>query len=81
VWVEVALAHLDATEIRWQDHGWLERWEPSGSMNESASTVTVEDFEKIDIRVGRVVEVVPFPEGRPTPSTNAISPPDPNGPC
>jgi len=26
--------------------------------------ISVKDFEKIDIRVGRVVEVHPFPEGR-----------------
>lgn len=32
-------------------------------MNEARS-VTLEDFGKIDIRVGRVVEAVPFPEGR-----------------
>jgi len=25
---------------------------------------TVEEFEKLDVRVGRVVEVLPFPEGR-----------------
>ncbi len=31
-------------------------------MNEVGGTV--EDFEKLDIRVGRVVEVLPFPEGR-----------------
>ena len=29
-----------------------------------SETVTVEDFERLDIRVGRVVEVAPFPEGR-----------------
>jgi export-related chaperone CsaA len=28
------------------------------------SLVTAEEFERIDIRVGRVVEVMPFPEGR-----------------
>lgn len=33
-------------------------------MNDPRGTVTVEDFERIDIRVGRVVEVNPFPEGR-----------------
>lgn len=33
-------------------------------MSEPIGTVTVEDFEKLDIRVGRVVEVNPFPEGR-----------------
>ena len=27
-------------------------------------TIAFADFEKVDIRVGRVVEVVPFPEGR-----------------
>ncbi|MFL5340372.1 MAG: tRNA-binding protein [Gemmataceae bacterium] len=33
-------------------------------MSESVGTVTVEDFEKVDIRAGRVVEVQPSPEGR-----------------
>lgn len=33
-------------------------------MMEASGTVTIEDFEKLDIRVGRVVEVVPFPEGQ-----------------
>ena len=33
-------------------------------MSEPSGVVTVGDFEKLDIRVGRVVEVQPFPEGR-----------------
>ena len=33
-------------------------------MNAPSGTVTIEDFEKLDIRVGRVIEVLPFPEGR-----------------
>jgi tRNA-binding protein len=33
-------------------------------MNETSDRVTLEDFEKIDIRVGRVIDVKPFPEGR-----------------
>ncbi|MBA4192014.1 MAG: tRNA-binding protein [Planctomycetaceae bacterium] len=33
-------------------------------MNQASSAVTFEDFEKLDIRVGRVVEVKPFPDGR-----------------
>ena len=33
-------------------------------MNEPSDTVTIEDFEKLDIRVGRVVDVQPFLEGR-----------------
>jgi tRNA-binding protein len=33
-------------------------------MTEASGTVRIEDFEKLDIRVGRVMEVVPFPEGR-----------------
>lgn len=33
-------------------------------MSEQRSVATVEEFEKLDIRVGRVVEVQPFPEGR-----------------
>lgn len=33
-------------------------------MSETSGVVWVEDFEKLDIRVGRVVEVQPFPEGR-----------------
>ena len=28
------------------------------------SPATTEDFEKLDIRVGRVIDVQPFPEGR-----------------
>lgn len=30
----------------------------------SGNLATTEDFEKLDIRVGRVIEVQPFPEGR-----------------
>ncbi len=33
-------------------------------MSEASKTVTTEDFEKIDIRVGRVIDVQPFPAGR-----------------
>lgn len=33
-------------------------------MNEPSDTVTIEDFQKLDIRVGRVVDVKPFLEGR-----------------
>lgn len=33
-------------------------------MSGPSSLVAVKDFEKLDIRVGRVVEVQPFPEGR-----------------
>ena len=33
-------------------------------MSDTSSTVTFEDFQKLDIRVGRVVEVQTFPEGR-----------------
>ncbi len=33
-------------------------------MSDTSSAVTFEDFEKLDIRVGRVVEVQTFPEGR-----------------
>jgi tRNA-binding protein len=33
-------------------------------MNETRSTTSLEDFEKIDIRVGKVIDVKPFPEGR-----------------
>lgn len=33
-------------------------------MGETNGTVSLQDFEKIDIRVGRVVEVQPFPQGR-----------------
>ena len=34
------------------------------SETKSADTVAIADFEKLDIRVGRVVEVQPFPQGR-----------------
>ncbi len=30
----------------------------------SEQSATTEDFEKLDIRVGRVIDVQPFPEGR-----------------
>jgi tRNA-binding protein len=33
-------------------------------MSDTSSAVTFEDFQKLDIRVGRVVEVQTFPEGR-----------------
>jgi tRNA-binding protein len=33
-------------------------------MNEPSDTVTIEDFQKLDIRVGRVIDVQPFLEGR-----------------
>jgi tRNA-binding protein len=33
-------------------------------VTEATVPVTFDDFEKLDIRVGRVVEVIPFPEGR-----------------
>lgn len=29
----------------------------------SCNFATTEDFEKLDIRVGRVIDVQPFPEG------------------
>jgi tRNA-binding protein len=29
-----------------------------------ATATTIEDFEKLDIRVGEVVEAMPFPEGK-----------------
>ena len=39
--------------------------------SESSGAVTAEDFERLDIRVGRVVDVWPFPEGRS--STHVLS--------
>ncbi len=33
-------------------------------MGDSSESVTLEDFEKIDIRVGKVIQVTSFPEGR-----------------
>lgn len=33
-------------------------------MSEAPAPIAFDDFEKLDIRVGRVVEVTPFPEGR-----------------
>jgi tRNA-binding protein len=33
-------------------------------LSELASPVAFQDFQKLDIRVGRVLEVVPFPEGK-----------------
>jgi tRNA-binding protein len=33
-------------------------------MSEAAGVATIDDFQRLDIRVGRVVGVVPFPEGR-----------------
>lgn len=33
-------------------------------MSKIKNTATTEDFEKLDIRVGRVIDIQPFPEGR-----------------
>ncbi len=33
-------------------------------MSETSGMANLKDFEKIDIRIGRVIEVTPFPEGR-----------------
>ncbi len=33
-------------------------------MSETCGMVNLEDFEKIVIRIGRVIEVTPFPKGR-----------------
>jgi hypothetical protein len=33
-------------------------------MSETSSKANLEDFEKLDIRVGRVIDVQPLPEGR-----------------
>ena len=33
-------------------------------MSEDSELATIDDFEKLDIRIGRVIEVTPFPEGR-----------------
>lgn len=33
-------------------------------MRETSHVAAFEDFEKLDIRIGRVVEVQPFPDGR-----------------
>lgn len=33
-------------------------------MNEPSSHITYDDFAKIDLRVGRVIEVQPFPKAR-----------------
>ena len=33
-------------------------------MSESGDGVTIEEFGRLDVRVGRVVEARPFPEGR-----------------
>ena len=33
-------------------------------MNREIATVSLEDFQKLDVRVGRVMEVQPFPEGK-----------------
>jgi tRNA-binding protein len=33
-------------------------------VSEASGVVTVEEFGRLDIRVGRVVEALPFPEGR-----------------
>ncbi len=36
----------------------------SVQMNDGSGMATLEDFEKLDIRVGKVIEVTPFPEGK-----------------
>lgn len=33
-------------------------------MNEPSGTATFDDFQKLDIRVGQVIDVQPFPEGK-----------------
>lgn len=38
--------------------------EPDGAMNEPSGTATFDDFQKLDIRVGQVIDVQPFPEGK-----------------
>ena len=38
--------------------------EPSTRPAMPAGSATIDDFSKLDIRVGRIVEVLPFPEAR-----------------
>ena len=33
-------------------------------MSDASETATLGDFEKLDIRVGKVIDVTPFPEGK-----------------
>lgn len=33
-------------------------------MNNRGCTATLEDFDKLDIRVGKVIQITPFPEGK-----------------
>ena len=33
-------------------------------MSDGSGTATFDDFEKLDIRVGTIIEVTPFPEGK-----------------
>ena len=33
-------------------------------MSDDGPKATMEDFDKLDIRVGKVVEVTPFPDGK-----------------
>lgn len=33
-------------------------------VNDGSGMATLEDFEKLDIQVGKVIEVTPFPEGK-----------------
>jgi tRNA-binding protein len=35
-----------------------------GRINETSGRASLDDFEKVDIRVGRVIDVKPFPEVR-----------------
>jgi tRNA-binding protein len=36
----------------------------NNAMNPEPTTITFEDFEKVDIRVGKIIEIADFPEAR-----------------
>ena len=49
-------------------------------MNELAPPITYQDFQKVDIRVGKIVEAIDFPEGKSSTHILTIDLGEPLGP-